>query len=159
MVHCFVGATGNWSGQCRAPATESVVTRARQRISISCRDPQALQTRTSPRPLIYRAVWIALSFQACSWSTPQATSRLRSLTKNENQTMRITQSVVKGTTSGPAAESLGRGMIGYYFRGIPCVRRRIREGGRVPAGSVGPDPRERKIESHAGTDEPPRRLP
>ena len=122
MVHCFVGATGNWSGQCRAPATESVATRARQRISISCRDPQALQTRTSPRPLIYRAVWIALSFQACSWSTPQATSRLSSLTKNENQTTRITQSVVKGTTSGPAAESLGRGMIGYYFRGIPCAR-------------------------------------
>src|SRR5260370_782795 len=92
MVHCFVGATGNWSGQYRAPATESVATRARQRISISCRDPQALQARTSPRPLIYRAVWVALLFQACSWSTPQATSRLRSLTKHENPTTRIAQS-------------------------------------------------------------------
>src|SRR5580693_9120170 len=29
----------------------------------------------------------------------------------------------------------------------------------VPAGSAGPHPRERRLESHAGTDEPPRRLP
>jgi len=34
-----------------------------------------------------------------------------------------------------------------------------KKGGGVPAGSAGPHPRERRLESHAGTDEPPRRLP
>jgi hypothetical protein len=34
-----------------------------------------------------------------------------------------------------------------------------RRGRRVPAGPAGPCPRERMLESHAGTDEPPRRLP